>query len=85
MAKCVKEIFKDYSEINNLIDCEIENINLYKQTNKLQVNVISSKSINLADIESFEKYAVKRFKVDKVIIDIKSTLNSRYTIQCSTK
>ena len=34
MQKYVKEVFNDYNIENNLIDAEIENINLYKKTNK---------------------------------------------------
>ena len=71
MAKLIKEVFSDYAISNNLIDAEIENINLYKKTNRLQVNVISTKPIALVDIESFEEYAINRFKVSKVIVDIK--------------
>ena len=70
MPKYIKDVFSDYTVENNLIDCEIENINLYKKTNKLQVRIISSKPIGLADMESFENYAIRRFKVAKVAIDI---------------
>ena len=70
MPKYIKDVFSDYTVENNLIDCEIENINLYKKTNKLQISVISSKPIELADMESFENYAIRRFKVAKVAIDI---------------
>ena len=51
MPKYIKDVFSDYTVENNLIDCEIENINLYKKTNKLQISVISSKPIGLADME----------------------------------
>lgn len=70
MAKYVKDVFVDYTVDNNLIDCEIENINLYKKTNKLQVNVKSREKISLKDITSFESYAVKRFNVAKTMLDI---------------
>ena len=71
MPKYIKEVFGDYGIKNNLVEAEIENINLYKKTNKLQVSVISNNPINLNDIESFENYAVNRFKVSKAIVDIK--------------
>lgn len=70
MPKLIKDVFSDYTINNNLIEAEIQNINLYKKTNKLQVSVIASKPILLVDIESFENYAVRRFKVAKVAIDI---------------
>lgn len=71
MAKYIKDVFSDYTVVNNLIEAEIENINLYKKTNKLQVSIISSKPIKLADIDSFESYAIKRFKVVNALVDIK--------------
>ena len=54
--KYIKEVFKDYNENNNLTNSEVENINLYKKTNKLQVKIISSKPINLQEIDSFEDF-----------------------------
>ena len=71
MPKYIKDVFADYAVENNLIEAEIENINLYKKTNKLQINVIANQPIHLADIESFEKYAIKRFGVVQARVDIK--------------
>ena len=70
MQKYIKEVFSDYKENNNLIDAEIENINLYKKLNKLQVKVVSLKAINLQEIQSFENYLIDRFKVNKASLDI---------------
>ena len=68
--KYIKEVFNDYKQNNNLIEAEIENINLYKKTNKLQVKVASSKKITLQEIESFEDFLINSFKVNKASIDI---------------
>ena len=68
--KRIKEIFNDFNDDNNLIEAEVENINLYKKLNKLQVKVVSSKPISLQDIQSFESYLIKTFVVEKVSIDI---------------
>ena len=70
MQKYIKEVFNDYNENNNIINAEIENINLYKKTNKLQVKIASDKEIKLKEIDSFEEYLVNRFKVDKASLDI---------------
>ena len=70
MSKYIKEVFNDYNVDNNLIEAEIENINLYKKTNKLQIKVASSKEITLQDMESFEAYLINTFKVNKASIDI---------------
>ena len=68
--KYIKEVFNDFNFDSNLIEAEIENINLYKKLNKLQIKVVSSKPISLQDIENFESYLVNVFKVGKVSIDI---------------
>ena len=70
MQKYIKEVFNDYNQNNNLIEAEIENINLYKKTNKLQIKVVASKQISLQEIENFEDYLIARFKVNKASIDI---------------
>ena len=70
MQKYIKEVFKDYNGKNEILDAEIENVNLYKKTNKLQVKVVSKNRITLDDIEDFEKYLVERFKVNGAILDI---------------
>ena len=70
MQKYIKEVFEDYKEQNNIVDAQIENINLYKKTNRLQINIASLKTINLTEIEDFENYLVNRFKVSKAIISV---------------
>ena len=70
MQKYIKEVFTDYKENNNLTNAEIENINLYKKTNKLQVKVATSCAIDLHEIESFEDYLINRFRVNKASLDI---------------
>lgn len=70
MQKYIKEVFGDYNENNNLINAVIENINLYKKTNKLQIKVASNNEIKLHEMENFEEYLIKTFKVNKASIDI---------------
>ena len=73
MQKYIKEVFVDYQKDNPLLDAQIENINLYKKTNKLQVEVVSSNQIHISEMEDFENYLTKRFKVNKALIDIHYT------------
>ena len=70
MQRYIKEVFNDLNENNNLINAEIENINLYKKNNKLLVKVASDREITLRDIEEFEDYLIKGFKVGRASIDI---------------
>ncbi len=74
--KYIKEVFGDYKENSNLIEAELDNINLYKKTNKLQVKIISSKQILLNEIENFEDFLINRFKVNKASVDITYTNNT---------
>ena len=70
MQKYIKEVFEDYNKQNNIVDAQIENINLYKKTNRLQLNIASLKQIGLTEIEDFESYLVYRFNVSKAIISV---------------
>ena len=55
MQKYIKEVFCDYVGDNPIIDAQLENINLYKKTNKLQINIATLKAIDITEIEDFEK------------------------------
>ena len=44
MEKCINEVFKDFDVNSNIAEAQIENINLYKKLNKLQIDIKSSKS-----------------------------------------
>ena len=41
MLNVVKDIFKDYEEQSNILDAKIENINLFKKSNKLEIIIKS--------------------------------------------
>ncbi len=69
-GKTLKQVFSDYNENNNLLETEIDNVNLFKKTNKLQVKVISNKKITLEEIDSFEDFLINKFKVAKASVDI---------------
>lgn len=71
MQKYIKEVFGDYHIESNLTESKIENINLYKKTNKLQMEVLADKKINIGDISSFEDFLCNKFNVAKTLIDVK--------------
>ena len=71
MKKFVREVFLDYNEENNIKEAEIETINLYKKTSKLEAFLISNRQININEVESFENFLKTRFKIDKTLIEIK--------------
>lgn len=68
--KMLKEIFKDFEINSNIINTKIKSINLYKKTNKLEVNILSDKPIKVKDVGAFEKYLIKRFMIKEAIIHI---------------
>ena len=69
-TKMLKEIFKDFEINSNIINSKIESINLYKKTNKLEINIISDKPIKIKDVGAFEKYLSKRFMIKETAIHI---------------
>ena len=66
-AKRIKNIFNDYSsESFSFADAEIENINLYRKTNKLELTLKTEAYVNVSEFYKFEKYAIKRFNISSV-------------------
>ena len=70
MLNVVKDVFKDYKEPNNILDSKIENINLFKKSNKLEINLFSEKSITLDEIDRFEEYLKTRFQIQKIELNV---------------
>ncbi len=71
MLNVVKDIFKDYEEQSNILDAKIENINLFKKSNKLEISIITEKQITIKEIEKFEEYLKNRFQIEKISLNIK--------------
>ena len=66
MGKTVREVFTDFKNGQNILDAEIENVNLYKKTGKLEVDLKLSCKISIDDIDNFEEYLKNQFKIGKV-------------------
>ena len=71
MDKYIKDVFKDFACSSNLQDAIVENVNLYKKQNRLQIDLISEKPITITEIGSFENYLQGRLKVGKTLTNIK--------------
>ena len=71
----IKDVFKDYNEDNNLINAEIVNINLFKKSNKLEIDLKADKPVKISDMISFEEYLKDRFKIEKVSFKIENNNN----------
>lgn len=74
----IKDVFKDYKEENNLINAEIENINLFKKSKKIEIELSVKEPIKISEISSFEGYLKDRFQIQKVFFKINSTKGDRH-------
>ena len=70
MQNKVVEVFKDYNNNDSINEAIIENINLYKKSNKIEIELISNIKISILDIERFEQYLKERFKINTVKIKL---------------
>ena len=71
MDKTIKEIFKDYNSNSfSLNASKIKNINLYKKSNKIELELISTDVVKAADLYAFERYLEKRFNIKEAIIKV---------------
>ena len=80
MSNTVREVFNDYTKGSNILDAVIENVNLYKKTNKLEIDLKTDKKINVGEIYYFEEYLKNQFKIATVDIEFNYTVDIENTI-----
>lgn len=68
----IKDVFKDYKEDNNLINAEIENINLFKKSKKIEIKLNTQEQVQIDEISNFEDYLKERFQIEKADIIIQN-------------
>jgi len=71
MSTTVKEAFKDYKEQGSLSGCNVLNINLYKKSKRVEVDIEADKEISLEEIYIFKNYLKRKFDVEEAIAHIK--------------
>lgn len=81
MSNAVREVFNDYTKGSNILDAIIENVNLYKKTNKLEIDLKTDKKINVGEIYYFEEYLKNQFKIETVDIEFNYTVDIENTIE----
>ena len=70
-VKMIKNVFVDYSSNSFAFsNAEIENVNLHRKTNKLEIFLNADDYVDINEISNFEKYAIKRFNVSGVDLKI---------------
>lgn len=71
----VKDIFKDFTKEGKILETDIETINLFKKSNKLELKLVSDEIIEIAQIYALEEYLKTRFQIEKVIIQMNYTMD----------
>ncbi len=69
-AKLVKDVFKDYDSKGSILECEIVNVNIFKKSNRLTIDLKSNKKIQMGEKLTFEYYLKSKFRVDEVQINV---------------
>ena len=68
--KTVGEIFSDYQTESNIKQANIQKINLFKKSNKLEIDLFSHAYIMPKDLLEFDKYLKERFAIENIEIDM---------------
>ena len=71
MQKVIKDVFQDYKKENDIINATIQKIDLYKKSNKLEVELFSQNQLKIEDLADFETYLSTRFNIQTIILDVK--------------
>lgn len=69
--KAVREIFNDYDNTSLIMDSKIEKINLFKKTNKLEIDLEVTNYLDTKELLDFEEYLKNRFMIENVEVAIK--------------
>ena len=71
MQKEIKDVFQDYKKGNNIIDATIQKINLYKKSNKLEIEIFSQNQLTIEELADFETYLSERFSIKTIMVNVK--------------
>lgn len=69
-TKTVGEVFSDYHIESNIIKANIEKINLFKKSNKLEIDLFSHAYIKPNELLEFDKYLKERFNIENIEINM---------------
>ena len=67
-ANTIREIFRDYQEEGKILDTKLVNINLYKKTNTVEIDLVASEFIPLKEISKLEDFLKKKFSIEHAFI-----------------
>ena len=66
MNKVIKDVFQDYKKENNIINAVILKMNLYKKSNKLELDIESENQLIIDELADFETYLSTRFSIQTI-------------------
>ncbi len=69
--KTVGDIFSDFHMENNLKNAIVSKINLFKKSNRLEIDLLSLEYIKLDNLVEFESYLKDRFMIEEIETVIK--------------
>lgn len=78
--KRVRDVFNDCAGIDTVLDAEIEEINLYKKANRLEIKLATEEKIDIEQISIFEAFLKEKLNVRDVIIRIVGAADYSYDI-----
>ncbi len=68
--KTVEEIFGDYPVETKIKNASIVKINLFKKSNKLELDLLSKEYVTPRELLEFEKYLKERFAIENIEISV---------------
>ena len=66
MQKVIKDVFQDYRKESNIINGIITKMNLYKKSNKLELDIESENQLIIEELADFETYLSTRFSIQTI-------------------
>ena len=63
MTKVIRDVFQDYKKENNIVNATILKMNLYKKSNKLEIEIKSENQLIVDELADFEQYLSTRFLI----------------------
>ncbi len=71
MTKVIKDVFQDYKKDGAILEAEITKMNLYKKSNKLEIDITSQNQIKINELNDFESYLSTRFLIKIIDLSVK--------------
>ena len=81
MSNIARDVFKDFNQKNNILDCTIENISLYKKSKKIAIELTSPHKIYIKELFELEEYLKAKFNIEKIEFNIKYLEKVDFTLE----